>query len=120
MQSIPADAEPFFFAGGSTGCLLLHGFSATPQEMRFLGEHLHARGYTVSGVRLAGHGTSLDDFARTTWHDWYATAQAALSDLRAQTASISVVGQSMGALLALCLAATFSRRGRRAAHDGRQ
>lgn len=32
--------EPFFFPGGSTGCLLLHGFTVMPQEMLWLGEDL--------------------------------------------------------------------------------
>ena len=37
-------AEPFYFKGTAAGCLLLHGFTATPQELRGLGEHLAARG----------------------------------------------------------------------------
>ena len=36
-------AEPFFFGvppGDRVGCLLLHGFTAMPEEMRWLGESL--------------------------------------------------------------------------------
>src|SRR5262249_50914792 len=57
------------------GCLLVHGFTATPAEMRPLGEALAARGFPVRGVRLAGHGTSVEDLARTGWRDWYASVE---------------------------------------------
>ncbi len=100
-----ADAsQPFFLSAGETGCLLIHGFTATPQEMRFLGERLHGDGYTVSGVRLAGHGTSVDDLERYGWRDWYASARDALDTLQQHTSRVIVVGLSMGALLALKLA----------------
>jgi carboxylesterase len=99
--STPA-AQPFYLPGGDTGCLLLHGLTGTPQEMRFLGERLHAQGYSVRGVRLAGHGTSLDDLARCRWEDWYASARRGLTALPPAPV---VVGLSMGALLALKLAA---------------
>jgi carboxylesterase len=54
MQYIVPDSEPFFLPGGTTGCLLLHGFTAMPGEMRQFGEHLAEKGFTVLGVRLAG------------------------------------------------------------------
>ena len=57
------DIRPFFFAGGDVGCLLVHGFTGTPHEMRFLGERLAAQGYTVSGVCLAGHATSVKSWS---------------------------------------------------------
>ena len=38
-------AEPFYFPGGPVGCVLVHGFTGTPFEMRGLGEFLNARGY---------------------------------------------------------------------------
>jgi len=101
----PNGTQPFLLSGGTAGCLLLHGFTATPQEVSFLGHELNLRGYTVSGARLAGHGTSLKEFAEATRRDWYASARDALLDLRARTSSTAVVGQSMGALLALQLAA---------------
>jgi len=99
------DTQSFFVPGGPTGCLLLHGFTGTPHEMRFLGTTLAARGYTVSGIRLAGHCTRVEDLAATCWHDWYASALAGLQALEPHAQRVVVVGQSMGALLALELAA---------------
>jgi len=72
--------------------------------MRGLGEHLHAGGHTVAGIRVAGHGTSVADLARTSWRDWLDSAREGLSELRRRCDSTVVVGLSMGSLLALALA----------------
>ena len=52
--------------------------------MRPLGEALAAAGFAVHAVRLAGHGTTPDDLARTGWRDWLASAEAGLAALRAE------------------------------------
>jgi esterase/lipase len=67
---IVPESEPFFFPGGTTGCLLLHGFSSTPGEMRPFGKYLAEKGFAVLGVRLAGHATHPNDLKRTRWIDW--------------------------------------------------
>ena len=51
------NAEPFFYPGNETGCLLIHGFTGAPTEMQPLGKYLADCGYSVLGIRLAGHGT---------------------------------------------------------------
>lgn len=73
--------------------------------MRPLGEAIAAAGFAVHAVRLAGHGTTPDDLARTGWRDWLASAQAGLEALRAETPRVAVVGMSLGTLLGLLLAA---------------
>ncbi len=104
-RHIMPGAEPFFFRGGATGVLCIHGFTANPSEMRWLGQHLAAQGHTVCGVRLAGHGTHPHDLARTRWRDWFASAQDGLHLLRGACERVVIVGHSMGGLLALLLAA---------------
>jgi carboxylesterase len=99
------DPKPFHFKGGPVGCLLIHGFTGAPPEMRPLGEYLAARGLTVSGPLLAGHGTHYRDLAKTTWQDWYASAEAAYERLREDCTRVFVGGLSLGSLLALRLAA---------------
>ena len=74
--------------------------------MRPLGEALAARGFRVDGVRLPGHGTSVEDLASTRWTDWFEEARRAAERLTAETGAIAAVGMSLGALLALHLAAT--------------
>lgn len=97
-------AEPFFFPGGDAGCLCLHGFTASPAEVRWLGEHLRDCGFAVYGQRLAGHGTDPTHLARTTWADWYASALDGYHLLRQVCRRVVLVGHSMGGLLALLLA----------------
>lgn len=99
------NAEPFYFPGNRTGCLLIHGFTGTPYEMRGLGNFLAACGYTILAPALAGHATQLDDILPTRWTDWYATVTATYDQLRETCDMIFPIGLSLGGLLALHLAA---------------
>src|SRR5712692_8608567 len=98
-------AEPFYFKGDSVGCLLIHGFSGSPWEMRWLGEQLAADGYTVLGPLLAGHGTTPEDMNTTRWPDWYASVVAGYRQLREECEQVIAIGLSLGGALALHLAA---------------
>lgn len=107
VPTIIPGSEPFFFPGGRTGCLLLHGFTSTPEEMGWLGQDLANRGYTVLGARLAGHGTDPRDLARTRFRDWRTSVEEGLALLRGAADRLVVAGQSMGGLLALLAAADY-------------
>ena len=98
-------AESFFLKGGSEGVLLIHGFTGNPAELSLLGQHLQTQGFTVLGIRLAGHGTNEKDLAHMTKEDWIASTLDGYSILCGFCENISVVGHSMGALLTLHLAA---------------
>jgi hypothetical protein len=90
-------AEPFYFEGGDVGCLVSHGFTGTPQSMRFLGEFLANEGrLTVCGPRLKGHGTSVEDMARSSAEDWIRSVEAGLQKLRERCSRIFMTGLSMG------------------------
>jgi carboxylesterase len=103
---MPVSASPFDFPGDERGVLLLHGLTGTPHDMRYLGGRLRDRGFTVVGPMMAGHGGTAEDLAATTWRDWVRVAAAALDALRARCRTVAVVGQSMGGLVALHLAAS--------------
>jgi carboxylesterase len=100
-------AEPFFFPGDEIGCLLVHGFTGTPKEMRWLGEYLAQRGRTVLGIRLMGHATRPEDMLRARWQDWLANVEDGWHLLSNCTRRIFVIGLSMGGMLALRFAAGF-------------
>lgn len=99
------EGDPFFWQAGRTGVLLMHGFTATPAEMRPLAQNLFAAGLTVAGPIMAGHGTHPDDLNRTKWQDWAETGEAAYQQLRAACSQVFIAGASMGGLVALHLAA---------------
>ncbi len=99
------NGEPFFWQAGPIGILMVHGFTATPVEVRMVAERLHPRGYTVAAPLLPGHGTHPDDLNRTRWQDWVAAAEESYQRLRQTCQKVYLLGESMGALVALYLAA---------------
>ena len=98
-------AEPFFLPGGPHGVLLIHGFTGMPAEMLLLGRYLQEKGFTVLCMRLAGHGTTPEDMAHTDAEDWFDSVCDGYAILSGCTEKISVVGHSMGGLMALMLSA---------------
>jgi len=111
MSEIMRGAEPFHYSGSAVGCLLLHGFTATPQEVRRLGRFLADQGYTVLAPLLAGHGTRVQDLNATTWQDWYQSALEARQRLDQECQHVFVAGLSLGAALALYLGAQATPSG---------
>ncbi|MFF1399263.1 alpha/beta hydrolase [Streptomyces sp. NPDC058287] len=104
MPVIPG-AEPYRHEGGEVGVLLCHGFTGSPQSLRPWAEYLAERGLTVSLPLLPGHGTRWEDMQVTGWQDWYAEVDRALCELLDRCSQVFVFGLSMGAALALRLAA---------------
>ena len=96
--------EPYFYKGGKTGCLLVHGFTATPKEVSYLAKHLAHEGHTVLGVRLSGHATNPSDMARSKFQDWLASVEDGYNLLKSSCDKIFIIGISMGGVLTL----TFS------------
>jgi carboxylesterase len=86
------------------GILLVHGFTATPHEMRPLAERLYQQGDTVFAVRLPGHGTSPADLAKKRYEEWLDAVDRGYQLLADRGLSVTGVGQSTGALLLLNLA----------------
>ena len=95
----------FSFEGDRRGVLLIHGLTGTPTEMKLVGKGLANLGFTVHGMQLAGHCGNVEDLLATTWQDWYASVEQAARRLAEQVDHLFVAGLSMGAVLALKLAA---------------
>ena len=95
------------FRGGPVGFLLIHGLGGTPVEMRFVARGLARAGHTVHCPQLAGHCGSFEDLRATGWKDWYHSVQTAHRELTNSCKKVIVGGLSMGAILALHLAAEY-------------
>jgi carboxylesterase len=113
MPQIIPTAEPFFFLGDRSkpACLLIHGFTGTPKEMRWMGDYLFQQGYTCLGVRLAGHATNPEDMIRSNWTDWTASVEDAFSTLLGITDNIYLMGLSMGGVLSLLMSTRLKVKG---------
>ena len=70
-----------------------------------MGEYLSQRGYSVLGVRLAGHATRPEDMLRARWQDWFASVEDGWHMLSKSCQQTFLAGLSMGGALCL-LAAT--------------
>jgi|WetSurSiteA1Bulk_404760.scaffolds.fasta_scaffold00368_6 carboxylesterase len=104
-------AEPFFFPGNNTGCLLVHGITGSPKEMRWMGEYLANEGYSILGIRLAGHATQPEDMMRMHWQDWLASVEDGYYLLKNLVDHIFIIGLSMGGILSLLFSSRFSVTG---------
>jgi carboxylesterase len=95
----------YLFRGGRTGILMIHGLGGTPIQLRLVAARLAQAGHTVFCPQIAGHCGSYEDLRRTGWHDWYGSVDKAHQRLKEECETIIVGGLSMGAVLALHLAA---------------
>lgn len=104
-------AKEFYYKGNNTGVLLIHGFTGTPSEMRYLGEFLRDKGYTVKGILLKGHGTTPEDMKKYSYRDWIRGAVEGYKSLKQECDEVFAVGLSMGGLLSLYLARNYDIKG---------
>jgi carboxylesterase len=111
MPEIIATAEPFLLPRSRTGCLLIHGFTGTPKEMRWMGEYLASRDLSVLGIRLTGHATHPPDMIRARWTDWAASVEDGYHLLCGLADRIYLVGLSMGGILSLLMSTQLPVRG---------
>ena len=87
------------------GVVLVHGFLASPAELKAFGERLVAEGHPVLGVRLKGHGTSPHDLRARSYVEWMASVKRGYEIMSHLSQEVAVIGFATGASLALLLAA---------------
>jgi len=103
-------AEPWAADGDSTGVLFIHGFTGSPQSMRYWAERIQESGRTVVIPRLPGHGTTKRDLANYAPEDWIRTAEEALTGLFERCEKVFICALSMGGTLTYDLATRYSDR----------
>ncbi|RLE25219.1 MAG: hypothetical protein DRJ50_03335 [Actinobacteria bacterium] len=101
-SQIMPGAEPMTHDGsGTTGVLVLHGFTGNPSSMRGLAESMAELGHHVEMPRLPGHGTTVEEMMETDWADWSGEVAAAHERLASRVDNVVVMGLSMGGSLTL-------------------
>jgi carboxylesterase len=98
--------QPFHWQAGRPAALLVHGFPGTPAELRPLARSLLEIGWTVQAPLLPGFGPQIGTLPQRQAEEWVAAVQAALIELQRQHWPVLLLGYSMGAALALQVAAT--------------
>lgn len=101
------DGSSFYWPKGDVAVLCLHGFTATTVDVRPIAQFFGENGFSTAGPLLPGHGTTLDDANSTNWKDWVESAEAMYLKLKQEHQSVFVLGESVGGLLALHLAAKY-------------
>jgi esterase/lipase len=86
------------------GVVMVHGFLASPAELKEFGKNLADAGHPVIGVRLKGHGTSPWDLRNTGWRDWLESVRRGYRIMSTLTDRICLIGFSTGGALSLVLA----------------
>ena len=103
-ETATANASPFFLVPDSPkriGVVLVHGFLASPAEVRNFGDQLYDLGYVTYGVRLKGHGTSPWDLRDRSWKDWMGSIDKGRAIIEAFVDEYVIVGFSTGGSLGL-------------------
>ena len=100
-------AEPFRLKAKGPKILLIHGFTATPTEVRPIGDYLHKKKCDIYSILLPGHGTTPEDLQTKKIADW----RNSISEIFKENNGFDfVIGFSMGALLAAQAAVDFEKQ----------
>lgn len=100
-----AEHQPFRLGEGVHAALLIHGFPGTPAEVRPIATVLAQLGWRVSAPLLPGFGTDIVNLNQCRYSDWIDSAKREWQLLQDNTPSRLLVGYSMGAAVAMHLAA---------------
>lgn len=98
------DNLPFFLEPNITtlgAVLLVHGFTASPWEMRTAASSLRQSGFACLTIRLPGHGTSAEDLAGKTMEMWQEEVRHGIQLLKEHYPRVYGMGMSSGGLLLL-------------------
>jgi len=106
VKVVPPALPLSFRSNSDVGILLIHGFTGSPHDYRFLAPYLHRAGYNVEVPRLPGHGTTSQDLLKTRAEDWIRRVLDAVLDTRSMWKKMGIVGLSMGGLLATIVASS--------------
>ncbi len=90
---------------GAVKILFLHGFGGHPEQLGILKTGLEKRGYLVKSPLLPGHSNIPDSLKAVETADYFSFIESEYQKMKKNGDKIFVIGHSVGAALALWLAA---------------
>ena len=82
------------------GVLLIHGFGGSRKELVPLYDFIKDDGFLIELPVLSGHEKTLGEFSKSKYKDWIESAEQSLKILMERCDDVTVVGFSMGGLIA--------------------
>lgn len=107
MCQTAAGRHAVYLEGKERGCLLLHDVCGGAEQMRWLGEQLNRRGYTVCAPEWEACGETFHFPRASNWRKWLDSARQAYAGLRTHCEAVSVLGAAGGGALAVILAEEY-------------
>src|SRR5699024_1102051 len=90
------------------GCLIIHGYTGGPFEVRPLTDYLKKHtNFHIEVPTLPGHGGILT-LDNVTYEKWLSAAEKSYKKLKKKTDRIFIIGFSMGGMIAAYLAAKYN------------
>ncbi|MGJ9385115.1 alpha/beta hydrolase [Salipaludibacillus sp. CF4.18] len=89
------------------GCLVIHGFAGTRDEIADICEHLEQKNWLVYCPELPGHDGTKESMKSVTYKHWIFKSKVALEELLARCDKVYVIGFSMGGVIASYLASRY-------------
>lgn len=100
-----------FNTSSKLGVYLIHGFSSTTYEVKELAEFLGNNGYYTIANNLPGHGTTIEECNQMKYAYWLDKVKKDVALLSTKCDKIFIIGNSMGGVISLYLAALFPING---------
>ncbi|WP_416147146.1 alpha/beta hydrolase [Salipaludibacillus sp. HK11] len=89
------------------GCLIIHGFAGTPQEVEDIEYHFKKKNWLVYCPELPGHDGTRKGLKSVTYKHWLYKAKVALEELLERCEKVYVIGFSMGGVIASYLSSQY-------------
>jgi len=108
-EHLPEKLKPFALLNSQDKNLILlfHGMSAYPWEMSFLGKFLYQQKYSVYAP-LVSDFQSFSSLKKFSYKIWLHNIEAIMESVASQFKKITIIGHSLGGLLAIYASLHFS------------
>lgn len=89
-------------------CIIIHGFTGTPNEVKPLAHALEQIGYEVLTPLLPGHSMNKERLDKASASDWLQWIEKIIRQAMEENKKIHMIGFSMGAMIATIMAYRFA------------